>query len=194
MAKTNSSPKQIETDTSPRRPVRDKHFKVLNPHPSPKVDQKKKQRINLPPKPIPCKLLPPLSRSAGRKVVGVEGKNRTHSVLHHSTGSSYRQKDYQPLPRLDHSLLQHYIFPQCEILDSNFRKPNYNQPSGLSKSEPRYNKQQIEWTVTSPKPLTSSKDHPERIQRRNEAGVGLKKSSLSTHRKEGMKEWCPLGL
>lgn len=195
MARTNSSPKQIETDTSPRRPVRDKLFKVLNPRPSPKVDQKKTMQIHLPPKPIPCKLLPPLSRSAGKKAVEVEGKNRIRSVLNHSTGSLYQQKDYQPIPRLDHSSLpQHSIFPQCEILDSNYRKPNYNKPTGLSKLESRSNKLQTEWTVTSLKPLTSSKDHLERIQKRNKADVGLKKSSPCTHRKEGMVFSGPLRL
>ncbi|XP_070820093.1 uncharacterized protein C2orf81 homolog [Chaetodon trifascialis] len=189
MAQTNSSPKQFETGTSPRKPVRDKHFKVLSPLPSPKVDQKKKQHINLPPKPIPCKFLPPLSHSAGKKVVEVEDKSKIHS-----TGSSYRQ-DYQPIPKLHHSSLpRHCIFRQYEILDSNYRKPNCNKPSEVSKLEPRYNKQQTEWTVTSLMPITSSKDHPERIQRRNEGGVWLKKSSPSTHKKEGTVSSGPLRL
>lgn len=187
MAQTISSPKQCGKETSPRRPVRDKHSKVLSPRPSPKVDRNKKQHINLPPKSVPGKLLPPLSCSAERKDAEVESEHRTHSVSKHTTGSLYQLKDHRPIPRLDPSRLpQHGILLQYEILDNNYTKPNSKKQSGPCKSEQmRYKKQQTEWTVTSLQPLASSRDQPERFQRRNEADLWLKKLSPSRHSKEG---------
>uniref|UniRef100_A0A8C4IUR6 Uncharacterized protein n=1 Tax=Dicentrarchus labrax TaxID=13489 RepID=A0A8C4IUR6_DICLA len=153
MAQANSSPKTSEKQTSPRRPVRDKRYKLLSPRPSLNIDLEKKQQIILPPKPVPRKSLPPLSCSAEKQ--DVEGKNKTPSVSNRTTGSLHQHKDYQRIPRLDPSSLpRHFIFPQYEILDNNCAKPNSKKPSGQSKLEPRYNKKQTEWTVTSLKPLT----------------------------------------
>lgn len=193
MAKTNSSPKQSEKKISPRRPVNYESHKVLSPRPPPKIDPKKKQQVSLPPRPVPGKLLPPLSCSAEKKDVEVEDKDRTHSVYKHTTGSPYLQRNYQSIPRLDPTRMpQHCIFPQNEIVDNT--KPNFKKTSGLSKLEPIYNQQQPEWTVTPVKQLSSSKDQPAKFQRRNEADVWLKKLSASKHRKEGMVCSGPLRL
>ncbi|XP_038560325.1 uncharacterized protein LOC119892231 [Micropterus salmoides] len=195
VAHTSSFPKQFEKETSPRRPVSDKCYKVLCPRSPPKVNQRKKQQVYLPPKPVAGKLLPSLSCSAEKKDVEVKSKNRTDSVYNHMTGSIYQHKDYQPIPRLDHSLLpRHCIFPQYEIVDNNYTRSNSKKPSGLSKLERRYNKQQTEWTVTSLKPLNSSKDQPAKVQKRNEADVWLKRLSPSIHRREGMVSSWPLRM
>lgn len=203
MAKTNSSPKQPEKETSPSSPTqsgketsprgpvrdRDKHYKVLSPRPSPQVDPKKNQRINLPPKPIRNKSLPTLSCSAGRKEVEEEGKNRRHSVL---TGSSYQHKDSKVMPKLDPSCLpRHHIIPSYEILEISYTKPNSKKPVKLPKLEQRYNRQQIELAATSQKPLSTLKDQPRKVQVKTEEVVWLKKPSP---RKEGMVSSGPLRL
>lgn len=193
MAQTNSSLKQTEKEPSPRsprRPVSDKPLlsQVLSPRSPTKVRQKKKQQVDLPSKPVPGKLLPPLPCTVEKKDVEVKGKNRTHT-----SRSSDQHKDYQPIPRLDHSRLpRHSIFPQYDILDDIYTKPNSKKPRGLSKLEPRYNMQQTKWTVTSLKPLISSKNQP--VRRRNEADVSLVKFSPSRYRKEGMVSSGPLRL
>ncbi|XP_073321589.1 uncharacterized protein C2orf81 homolog [Pagrus major] len=185
-----SSPKQSEKETSPRRPVRDKHYKVLSPRPSPQVDPKKNQRINLP-KPVRNKSLPTLSCSAERKEVEEEGKKRRHSEL---TRSSYQlKKDSKVIPKLDPSCLpRHHIIPSYEILNNSYTKPNSKKPVRLPKLEQRYNKQQTELAVTSQKPLTTLKDQPRKVNRKTEEDVWLKKPSPS--RKEGMVSSGPLRL
>ncbi|XP_031164692.1 uncharacterized protein LOC116056621 [Sander lucioperca] len=186
MAQTNSSPKQSGKETNHRRHVRYECFKVHSPNPSTKIGLRKKQQVKLPPMSVPGKLLPPLSCSAEKEDVDVEGKDWTRSVYNHTTGSLYQHKNFQPIPRLDPSCLpQHCIFPQYEIVDSNYTKPNSKKASGLSKLEPRYNKKQTE-TATSLKQLTSSKDQPAKFQRRNEVDVWLKTLSPSRHRNEGI--------
>ncbi|KAG8012109.1 protein C2orf81-like protein [Nibea albiflora] len=183
MAQTNNSPKQSEKETSPRRPVRDKHYKVLSPRPSPKIDQKKKQQINLAPKPVPSKLLPPLSGSAEKRNVKVEGKDRTHSFSSHTSRSLYQQT-YQSIPNFDPSCLpQHSIPIQYETLDNSNTKPSAKKPSELPKVGPRYNKQKTEQTVTSLKTVTRSNYQPEDFRWRDEADPRLKKLSPSIHPK-----------
>ncbi|KAL7391274.1 hypothetical protein ABVT39_007013 [Epinephelus coioides] len=195
MAQTNSSPKQSEKETSPRRPVSYNCYKMLSPRPLPKIDLKKKQQVNIPPKPASSKILPPLSRSAEKTEEEVEGKDWTQSASNHKTGSLYQHKNYQPIPRLDPSCLpRHCIFPQYEIVDNEYTKPNSKKPSGPCKLEARYNKQPTERTVSSLKQQTSSKDSPAKLLRRNEADVWLKKFSPSRHRKEGTVSSGPLRL
>uniref|UniRef100_A0A3Q3WEP7 Uncharacterized protein n=1 Tax=Mola mola TaxID=94237 RepID=A0A3Q3WEP7_MOLML len=199
VAQTYSSPKQCEKETSPRETFRDKHNKLLGPQPSSKADQNKKHQINLLPKPVRSKLLPPLSRSVQKKEVEVESENRTHSASYPSTGSVYKRKDHRPIPRLDPSHLpRHCISPQYEILNNDCTKPtlrqqNFKKPSRLSKPEHMRN-QQTHWTITSLKPLTHSKDPPQEFQRRSEADLWLKKLSPSRHSKEGMRSSGPLRL
>ncbi|XP_034398377.1 uncharacterized protein LOC117736859 isoform X2 [Cyclopterus lumpus] len=189
MAQTKSSPKQSEKETSPSMPVSYECYEVLSPRPPPKIHRKKKQWVNLPPvpKPVPSKLLPPLSCSAEKKDLDVEGHNSIHSLYNHTTESLYYRKTVQPIQKLDPSCLpRHSIFPQYEIVDNNYTKPKSKKPSGLSILEPRHNKQQTDCIVTSLKQLTSSKDQPTTFRRRNEADVWLKTVSPSRHRKDSM--------
>nr|XP_046242980.1 uncharacterized protein C2orf81 homolog [Scatophagus argus] len=178
---TNRSPKQSEKETSPWRPVLDKRYKIPSPRLSPQVDQKRKQQIILPPKPVPGKLLPPMSHSAEKKNVKIVNKRETHSVCNSTAGPSFHKKDYRHIPRLDPSRLpRHSVLPQYEILDNNHSKSNTKKLSGLSKLEQRYKKQQTEWTVTSLKPLTNSTDQPQ--------------MSPSRHTKQGISYSGPLRL
>ena len=172
MAQTNSSPKQPDRETSPRRPVNNKQCKVLIPRPPPKIDVKKKQQLNFPPKPVPGKLPPILSCSALKKDVEVEDKIGVYCLYNNMSGPSYQSKEYLSIPILDSSSLpRHGIFPQYKIVDSDQRKPNPKKPSRLSKLEPKYNKPKTDWTITTVMPLTSSKDKPAKFQRRNKADV-----------------------
>nr|XP_019949149.1 PREDICTED: uncharacterized protein LOC109633594 [Paralichthys olivaceus] len=188
MAQTNSSPKQPDRETSPRRPVNNKQCKVLIPLPPPKIDVKKKQQLNFPPKPVPSKLPPIPSCSAVKKDVEIEVKSGVYSIYNNMVGPFYQSKEYQSIPRLDPSSLpRHCIIPQYEILDNNHTRPNPKKPSRLSKLEPKYNKQKTDWTVTKLTPVTSSNDKPAKYQRKNEADVFLKKLSPFRQRQEGME-------
>ncbi|XP_060893918.1 uncharacterized protein C2orf81 homolog isoform X2 [Labrus mixtus] len=181
-----SSPKQSKEQTSPERPLTDKHYTVLTPCPPPKMNRKKLQPVNLHPKPVQSKLLPPLSCSVEKKNRVLASTNGKHSVSSPITGSSYQLKDRKPIPKLDPSCLpRHCIFPQHEIVDKNYSQ-------SISK-KPRANKQQSERTEISLKPLTSSKDEPAKFQR-SQADVWLKKLSTSKHRKEGVGSSGPLRL
>ena len=134
MAQTNSSPKQPDRETSPRRPVNSKQCKVFIPQPPLKIDVKKKQQLNFPPKPVAGKLPPILSCSAAKKDVEVEDKRGVYCVYNNMAGPSHQSKEYQSIPILDSSSLpQHCIFPQYEIVDSDQRKPNPKKPSRFSK-------------------------------------------------------------
>nr|XP_029137563.1 uncharacterized protein C2orf81 homolog [Labrus bergylta] len=189
-----SSPKQSKDQTSPERPLTDKRYTVLTPCPPPKMNRKKLQPVNLHPKPVQSKLLPPLSCSVEKNNRVLANKNRTHSISSPITGSTYQLKDRKPIPKLDPSCLpRHCIFPQYEIVDKNYSQSISKKPSGQSKQEPWTNKQQSERTEISLKPLTSSKDKPAKFQR-SQADIWLKKLSTSKHRKEGVGSSGPLQL
>lgn len=179
---------QSENKTSPKSPVSEKHHKVLNPQARPKTDQKKKQGANLSPKPVQGKFLPALACSDGKKDMEVHNRSR---VYNQKTGPVNQRKDYQPIPRLDPSCLpQHCMIPHYEIVDSDYTKPNSRKPSGLSKLEPKYNRQQTDRTATILSPL-SSREQLAMFQRRNKADVFLKKVSPL---QEGMEFSGPLRL
>ncbi|XP_067463870.1 uncharacterized protein C2orf81 homolog [Thunnus thynnus] len=185
MAQTNSSPKQSDKEISPSTPVSDRRYKVLSPHSPLQINRKKKQQDHLPPKLVASKFLPSPPCSSKKKDKEAEGEHRSQSVYNQMTGSFHRLKDYQSIPKLDHSCLpRHCIVPQYEILDNSNTKPDYKKPHRLSKLEPRCNKQQTKWTVNSSKPSTSYEDQP--AKKRNEADVLLRKSFPSTHRREVM--------
>ncbi|XP_047448025.1 uncharacterized protein C2orf81 homolog [Mugil cephalus] len=151
---TKSSPEQPKKETSPTNPASGKHYKVLSPcPPPPKTDVKRKQQVNLLPKPIAGKVLPPLPYPTDTKDVGVDRK-------------MIRQKNCHLIPKLDPLCLpQHCTFPQYEIVDSNCPKPNSKKKlSVLPRLQPRNNSQHTDCTVTSPKPLTSSKEHLRRFR------------------------------
>uniref|UniRef100_A0A3Q0SN34 Uncharacterized protein n=1 Tax=Amphilophus citrinellus TaxID=61819 RepID=A0A3Q0SN34_AMPCI len=164
---TNSSLKQTETETSPRRPVSDKHCEVLSPRSPPKNEQKKKQHDSLLPKYVPGKLLPPLPCSTEKMEVRVENKNLEHSVYNHVTGLLHQRKNFQAIPKFDPSCLPRYSsVPQFGILDNNHTKLSSKKPSGLPKVEPKYNKQQTKQTVTLLEPLNNSKDQWTKFHRK----------------------------
>uniref|UniRef100_A0A3P8TQY4 Uncharacterized protein n=1 Tax=Amphiprion percula TaxID=161767 RepID=A0A3P8TQY4_AMPPE len=176
----------------PQRLVTDiiKHYKVVDPCTPPKTDQKKRQQVNSPPKHFQGKLLPPLSCSTEKRDVEVQGKNMRRSVR-----LPHQQKSWQHIPKLDKlSLPRHCLFPQYEIVDNNDTKSNLMKSIERSRLEPRFNKQQIDRTLPSLKPLTSSKDQPKMFQGQSEDNVLLKKLSPSRHRKEQMKLSGPLRL
>ncbi|KAK2837400.1 hypothetical protein Q5P01_014612 [Channa striata] len=172
VARANSSPKHPAKETSTGRSVSDKYCKVLSPLPPRKTVQKKKLQVNVMPKPVPGKLLPSLSTSE-KKDLDLENKRRA---------LSYQPK---PIPKIDPATLpRHCVVPQYEIVDNSGQK--LKKPGGLSKLQPKYNKKQTEWTATSPKPLTSTKDQLAGFQRRHATDVFLKKSSPSTQRRESI--------
>ncbi|XP_053276906.1 uncharacterized protein C2orf81 homolog [Pleuronectes platessa] len=182
MAQTKSSPKQPDRERSPRKPVNNKQCKVLIPRPPPKIDVKKRQQFNFPPKPVADKLPPIRSCSVLKKDVEVEDKRGIYCVYNNMAGPSHQFKKYQSIPRLDSSSLpRHAIFPQYEIINSDQSNPK--KPSRLSKLEPKY-KQKSEWTITTVMPLTSSKNKPAKFHRRNEADVFLKKLSPLRRRQD----------
>ncbi|XP_074526395.1 uncharacterized protein C2orf81 homolog [Halichoeres trimaculatus] len=191
--KISSSPKQYEEQTDPRRTLPEECLST--PHPPTKIIRSKMQTLNLPPKPVQSKLLPPLSCSVKIGDVGVEDKKRTHFVPSHVAGSFYQQKDHKAISKLDPTCLpQHSIFPQYEILENNSTESFSKKPSTRSKLEPRTNKPQGEWTELSSKLLSSSKDKSAKFQRRNEADIWLKKISSSAQRRDGSASSMPLRL
>ncbi|XP_053181532.1 uncharacterized protein C2orf81 homolog [Scomber japonicus] len=185
MAQTNSSPNQSEKEIIPSKPVNDRRYRVLSPRSPPQINQKKKQQDHLLPRLVASKFLPSLSSPSEKKDTEEEGGRRSQSTYNQTTGSLHRYKDCQFIPKLDHSCLpRHCIIPQYEILDNNNTKLNSKKPHGLSKLEPRYDKQQTKWTVTSSKPLTGYEGQP--AKSRNEADGLLRKSFPSRHRREMM--------
>lgn len=169
-------PLQSEKETSQRKPLGVKRCKVPQLCPAQKVEQKKKQQRNLPPRPVQSKLLPPLS-SVQKLDVKVKHRN-VCSVTTRTPGPLYQCKDPRPIPKLDPScLLPHCIMPQYEFLDINdTNAKNKKKLGGLSKLEGRPKKQLINGTETSLKPQTGSKDQS---WRRNKAERGLEKSTPS---------------
>lgn len=148
------TPQQPEQETNPQKPISNKQSKVPIPHFLPKVGQKQNLKTNLLPKPVPSKLLPPLPSSAVRTDERVESKVRTlpeHVSLH-------PLKDRTALPKLGPSQLpQHCIKPEYDIFSNDITKPNPKRQSGICKlDQMRYKKQQMERTVTSVGPRTSS--------------------------------------
>ncbi|XP_035495510.2 uncharacterized protein C2orf81 homolog isoform X1 [Scophthalmus maximus] len=188
IAQTDSSLKSSDKETSGWRPVNKKKCRVPCPRSTPKIDLKKRQQVNLPPKLIPGKLLPVLPCPAIKKDVEVEDKNRVYCLYNHMTGPLYQPKDYQPIPRLDPSRLpRHCILPQYEIVDNNYTNANPKTLSGLSKIEPKCKQRPTERAAAALTPLTSSMDWPAKFLRRNEEEVALKKLSPSRRDQEGME-------
>ncbi|CAJ1068521.1 uncharacterized protein LOC117819383 [Xyrichtys novacula] len=182
---TRSSLRQSEEQTSPRRPLPEKHHEVFTPRPPPKMNRKKVPLINTPPKPVQNELLPPLSCSAEKEGLRSGSRNARNSASSNMT-ESFSQKDPKPIPKLDPSCLpRHFTFPQIEILDNNSTKPFSTKPSRLSKLEPRSNKHKSEWPKISLELLSSSKDESANFQRKNEADIRPKKMS-SLQREEGV--------
>lgn len=166
---TSVTPEEPVQETIPQRSVINKQSKISSPRFSPKLDKKKSQRTNLLPRPIPSKLLPPLSYSAVKKDQQVESKTRTlpdASVSLHppkerpavATVSLHPLKDRNALPKLGPSQLpQHCIKPHYDIFSNDITKPNTTRQSGMCKLDHiRYKKQQMSRTISSVGPLTST--------------------------------------
>ncbi|KAL6114360.1 uncharacterized protein ACO6RY_05143 [Pungitius sinensis] len=164
MAPTKRSPKKFEKQTSPTTRLSSNLKQVLSPFPPPKINQKKKQRVNLPPipKPPPSKSVPSPSCSAEKKDV---------DFYNYPTGSLYQLKRNHPIQKLDYSCLPRpCICPQYEIVDEKLTKPDSRIPRELSTLKPGYNKRK-EWTVTSPKQLFSSTNQLTKFQKGNKADI-----------------------
>lgn len=152
------TPQQPEQEIIPQKPISHKQSKVYIPPFLPKVGQKQNQKTNLLPKPVPSKLLPPLASSAVKMDERVESKVRTLSDPPRTTISFHPLKDRTALPKLGPSQLpQHCIKPEYDIFSNDIMKPNSKRQSGICKlDQMRYKKQQMERTVTSVGPRTSS--------------------------------------
>lgn len=163
------TPEDPVQETIPQKAITIKQNKISSSRFSPKLDKQKTQRTNLFPRPVPSKLLPPLSYSAVKKDQQVESKIRTlpdPSVSLHPpkertalpTLSLHPLKDRNALPKLGPSQLpQHCIKPHYDIFSNDITKPNTTRQNGMCKLDHiRYKKQQINRTITSLGPLTSS--------------------------------------
>lgn len=188
MPLTKRSPKKPEKKTTPTTPPSYNYQKVRSPFPPPKMNQKKKERVNLLPipKPLPSKLFPSLPCSAEKRDVDVD-------FYKHTAGSFHQLKSSQPIQTLDYSLLPRHIFPQYEIVEEKWTKPDSRRPRGRSTLKPGYDKQ-TEWTVTSLKPLTSSTNQLTKFQKANEADIWQNKFPPTGHRRDSMVSFGSLRL
>ncbi|XP_037339366.2 uncharacterized protein C2orf81 homolog [Pungitius pungitius] len=181
MAPTKRSPKKFEKQTSPTTRLSSNCQQVLSPFPPPKMNQKKKQRVNLPPilKTPPSKSLPSPSCSAEKKDVDVDFYN-------YPTGSLYQLKRNQPIQKLDYSCLPRpCICPQYEIVDEKLTKPDSRIAREHSTLKQGYNKRK-EWTVTSPKQLSSSTNQLTKFQKGNQADIWQDRFPRTGRRKDCM--------
>lgn len=162
------TPEEPIQETVPQKPISNKQSAISSPHFSPKLDKKKAQQSSLLPRPIPSKLLPPLSFSAVKKDQQVESKITTllnPAVSVHPpkertalpTVSLHPLKDRNALPKLGPSQLpQHCIKPRFDIVSHDITNTTSRQ-SGMCKLDHiRYKKHQMNRTITSTGPLTSS--------------------------------------
>lgn len=132
------------------------------PLPQLKTNRKEKQRLNLVPRNVPSQILPSLFSSSEKQSAELKGKNNECCFYKHKTPPAYQQRDRQSIPKLDPSCLpQHFILTEYEIMDNKHTEPKPPKFSALPKPEPKLNK----LTLTSLKPLTSSKDQPEKFQK-----------------------------
>lgn len=171
------TPEEPIQEKIPQKPISNKQNTSSSPHFSPKLDKKKTQQTSLLPRPIPSKLLPPLSHSAVKRDQQVESKVGTlpdPAVSLHPpkertalpTVSLHPLKDRNALPKLGPSQLpQHCIKPRYDIFSNDITKPSTSRQSGMCKLDHiRYKKQQMNRTITSVGPLTnSSKQEVRRI-------------------------------
>lgn len=166
---TSITPEEPVQETMPQKLISTKQDAISRPHFSPRLDKKKTQQTSLLPRPVPSKLLPPLSYSAVKKDQRFESKIRTlpdSAVSLHPpsertvlpTVSLHPLKDRTALPKLGPSQLpQHCIKPQYDIFSNDITKPNASRQSGMCKLDHiRYKKQQLNRTMTSVGPITSS--------------------------------------
>lgn len=168
-----SSPQQPrKKETSLSSPARSSHSKVPGPCPPLKL---KRQKMNLPTRPLPGQLLPPISPSTEGEDVEVKSENTT--MLAATTGSSHQLKSHPPIPKLDPSCLpQNRILLQHMVLDNIMPKQclkSSGKPSHLAKLE-AVSKHQREKTA-------SSSDLSELFLRRDEADLRLSNSSSFTY-------------
>lgn len=171
---SSSPPQPGKKETSLSSPARSSHSKVPGPCPPLKL---KKQKMNLPTRPLPGQLLPPITPSTEREDVEIKSENTTILAADATTGSSHKLKSHPPIPKLDPSCLpQHRVLLQHMVLDNIMPKQclkSSGKPSQLAKLE-AVSKHQRQKTA-------SSSDLSELFLKRDEADLRLSNSSSFTY-------------